>query len=118
MSAIRVSLPLTAIRFPGEKGRFVMEVQVACAADSLDSFRRTVPHGIAANGLEADPLSQSLYQGLTDAGFEFVPMDTRQVKVALKAMPIKTERRDAESIARLLQPSRFRPAPRRRCGLH
>ena len=34
---------------------------------------------------------------------------TRQVKAALKAMPIKTDRRDAEGIARLLQMGWFRP---------
>ena len=36
-------------------------------------------------------------------------METRQVKGALKAMPIKTDRRDAEGIARLLQIGWFRP---------
>ncbi len=36
-------------------------------------------------------------------------METRQVKGALKAMPIKTDRRDAEGIARLLHMGRFRP---------
>ena len=36
-------------------------------------------------------------------------METRQVKAALKAMPIKTDRRDAEGIARLLQMGWFRP---------
>ena len=59
-------------------------------------------HEIAAIGLEAGPLSHWLHKGLTDAGFEAVLMETRQVKAALKAMPIKTDRRDAEGIARLL----------------
>ena len=36
-------------------------------------------------------------------------METRQVKAALKAMPIKTDRRDAEGIAWLLQMAWFRP---------
>lgn len=35
--------------------------------------------------------------------------ETRQVKGALKEMPIKTIRRDAERIARLLHLGRFRP---------
>ena len=50
-----------------------------------------------------------MHKGLTDAGFETVLMETRQVKAALKAMPIKTDRRDAEGIARLLQMGWFRP---------
>lgn len=36
-------------------------------------------------------------------------METRQVKGALKAMPIKTDRRDAMGIARLLHIGWFRP---------
>ena len=36
-------------------------------------------------------------------------METRQVKSALKAMPIKTDRRDAEGIARLLHLGWFQP---------
>jgi transposase len=54
-------------------------------------------------------LSQWLHRGLTDAGLEAVLMETRQVKGALKAMPIKTDRRDAEGIARLLHLGWFRP---------
>ena len=36
-------------------------------------------------GLEAGPLSQWLYAGLTRAGFEVVLLETRQVKAALSA---------------------------------
>ena len=36
-------------------------------------------------------------------------METRQIKGALKAMPIKTDRRDAEGISRLLHLGWFRP---------
>jgi transposase len=46
-------------------------------------------------------LSQWLHCGLTEAELDVVLMETRQVKGALKAMPIKTNRRDAEGIARL-----------------
>ncbi len=59
--------------------------------------------------LEAGPLWQLLHRGLTDAGLEAVLMETRQVKGALKAMPIKADRRDAEGLARLLHLGRFRP---------
>jgi len=36
-------------------------------------------------------------------------METRQVKSALKAMPVKTDRRDAEGTAHLLRMGWFRP---------
>ncbi len=104
-----VSLASTAICVLGDKGKVVTEAQVARAPDALVSFLRELPDEIAAIGLEAGPLSNWLHRGLTDAGFEAVLRETRQVKAALKAMPIKTDRRDAEGIARLLQMGWFRP---------
>ena len=104
-----VSLASTAICVLGEKGKMVTEARVASAPEALVSFMQELPHGIAAVGLEAGPLSQWLHKGLTEAGFEAVLMETRRVKAALKAMPIKTDRRDAEGIARLLQMGWFRP---------
>ena len=104
-----VSLANTAICVLGEKGKMVTEARVASAPEALVSFMQELPHGIAAVGLEAGPLSQWLHKGLTEAGFEAVLMETRRVKAALKAMPIKTDRRDAEGIARLLQMGWFRP---------
>lgn len=78
-------------------------------SEALAQFAREQPGEIAAIGLEAGPLSQWLHRGLAGEGFDAVLMETRQVKGALKAMPIKTERRDAEGIARLLHLGWFRP---------
>jgi transposase len=64
---------------------------------------------IAAVGLEAGPLSQGLHRGLSEAARPVVLMQTRQVKGALKAIPIKADRRDAIGIARLLHLGRVRP---------
>jgi transposase len=55
-------------------------------------------------------MSQWLHRELAELGLDAVLMETRQVKGALKAMPIKTDRRDAEGIARLLHLGWFRPA--------
>ena len=60
-------------------------------------------------GLEAGPQSHWLHKGLREAGFAAVLMETRRVKAALKATPIRTDRRDAEGIARLLQMGWYRP---------
>jgi transposase len=43
-------------------------------------------------GFEAGPLSHWLHVGLTQAGFEAVLLETRHVKAALSAMPVKTDR--------------------------
>ena len=104
-----ISLASTTICVIGEKGKIVTEAQVASTPDALVAFMGELPHEIAAIGLEAGPLSHWLHKGMSDAGLETVLMETRRVKAALKAMPIKTDRRDAEGIARLLQMGWFRP---------
>ena len=104
-----VSLLASAICVLSEHGKVVVEAKVASEPAALVGYLAGLPHEIAAVGLEAGPLSQWLHKGLTEAGFETVLMETRQVKGALKAMPVKTDRRDAEGIARLLQMGWFRP---------
>ena len=106
---VDVSQASTAVCVLGEQGGIVTEAPVASTPDALVSFIQKLPFGIVPVGLEAGPLSQWLHKGLTEAGFEAVLMETRQVKAALKAMPIETDRRDAEGIARLLQLGWYRP---------
>jgi transposase len=88
----------------------------------VDHFSGGIPRGhhqllaispVAAIDLEAGPLSQWLHRGLANAGLDVVLMETRQVKGALKAMPIKTDCRDAVGIARLLHLGLFRPVLRK-----
>jgi transposase len=104
-----VSLEKTAICVIIEHGRIVKEAQTLSEPGALDQWLRAHGGDVAAIGLEAGPLSQWLHRGLTAAGWDTVLMETRQVKGALKAMPIKTDRRDAEGIARLLHLGWFRP---------
>jgi transposase len=104
-----VSLEKTAICVISEHGKIVKEAQVASEPEELLRWISDQDGAIAAIGLEAGPLSQWLHRGLSEAGLDVVLMETRQVKGALKAMPIKTDRRDAEGIARLLHLGWFRP---------
>jgi transposase len=104
-----VSLEKTAICVISEHGKITREAQAASEPEALTRWIRELDGTIAAIGLEAGPLSQWLHRGLTEAGLAVVLMETRQVKGALKAMPIKTDRRDAEGIARLLHLGWFRP---------
>ncbi len=64
---------------------------------------------LARIGLEAGPLSQWLHAALVKAGFSVVLLETRQVKAALSAMTVKTDRRDVRGIAQLLRMGWFRP---------
>jgi transposase len=57
---------------------------------AIVDFANTLDGVVAIIGLEAGPLSQWLHRGLTDVRLDVVLMETRQVKGALKAMPIKT----------------------------
>lgn len=104
-----VSLEKTAICVISEHGKIVREAQAASEPEALLRWIAEQDGSIAAIGLEAGPLSQWLHRGMTEAGLDVVLMETRQVKGALKAMPIKTDRRDAEGIARLLHLGWFRP---------
>ncbi|ARU01884.1 IS110 family transposase [Yoonia vestfoldensis] len=104
-----VSLASTAICTVSAQGKIVKETTAVSEPEDLVATLKAIPGAVVAVGLEAGPLSQWLYRHLTDAGFATVLMETRQVKGALKAMPIKTDRRDAEGIARLLQMGWYRP---------
>ena len=66
---------------------------------------------LARIGLEAGPLSQWLYAALKEAGFAVELLETRHVRDAFKAMPVKTDRNDARGIAQLMRLGWFRPAP-------
>ncbi len=104
-----VSLEKSALCVLNEHGEVVQEAEVACEPDAIHAYLDTLEGDVALIGLEAGPLSQWLHRSLADSGFDLVLMETRQVKGALKAMPIKTDRRDAEGIARLLHLGWFRP---------
>lgn len=104
-----VSLEKTAICVISEHGKIVREAQVASEPEALLRWIGDQDGEAAAIGLEAGPCRQWLHRGLSAAELPVVLMETRQVKGALKAMPIKTDRRDAEGIARLLHLGWFRP---------
>ncbi|UFE83210.1 IS110 family transposase (plasmid) [Pseudosulfitobacter pseudonitzschiae] len=108
-----VSLASTAICVLGPQGKIVEEVQAESEPEALVRAIGALPYSIDAIGLEAGPLSQWLSKGMEEAGFDVVMMETRLVKAALKAMPIKTDRRDAQGIARLLQLGWYRPVHRK-----
>jgi transposase len=104
-----VSFAKTAICVISEHGKIVKEAQIASELEDLVRWIGDQEGIIATIGLEAGPLPQWLHRGLAAAGQDVVLMETRQVKGALKVMPIKTHRQDAEGVARLLHFGWFRP---------
>ncbi|MCA8899495.1 MAG: transposase, partial [Hyphomonas sp.] len=106
---IDVSLENSAVCAVDEHGKLLKETKVASDPGALNACIRSMPGVVEAIGIEAGPLSQWLHKSLTDLGLPVVLMETRQVKAALKAAPVKTDRRDAAGLARLLQMGWFRP---------
>ena len=89
--------------FGGFGGHIIRETKVASESGALIDHFALLGFALKRIGLEAGPLSQWLYQGLTKAGFDVVLLETRHVKAALSAMIIKTDRKDARGIAQLLR---------------
>ena len=100
---VDVSLASSAICVLNDAGNVISESKIASDPEAFVSYMRDVPHEITGIGMEAGPLSQWLYEGLARAGLKPVLMETRLVKKVLDASPVKTDRRDAQGIARLLQ---------------
>lgn len=92
---IDVSLKESSLCVIDAKGKVVREVKVASDPDALRDLVGGIGFPVSRIGLEAGPLSQWLREGLVDAGFEVVLLETRHVKAALSAMTVKTDRKDA-----------------------
>jgi transposase len=108
-AGIDVSLERSSVCVVDATGRIVREAKVASEPKALVGFFRQLGVAVTRVGLEAGPLSQWLHAGLTGAGLEAVLLETRQVKAALSAMVVKTDRKDARGIAQLLRMGWYRP---------
>jgi transposase len=106
---IDVSLEQSSVCVMDRAGQILRETKVPSDPEALLLFLERLDHPVTLLGMEAGPLSQWLHAGLAAAGVEVVLMETRRVKAALSAMPIKTDRRDARGIAQLLRMGWFRP---------
>src|SRR3954447_6124405 len=105
-AGLDVSLATTAICVVDEKGDVVLEVSVPTDPEAIAAV--LVPHAPSRLGLEAGPMSEWLHSGLALCGLEATLMETRQVRAALKASLVKTDRRDARGIAQLMRMGWFR----------
>ena len=102
-AGIDVSLKESSICVVDASGKIMRETKVASEPETLVAFFRQLGLPMTRIGLEAGPLSQWLHAGLTQAGFDVVLLETRQVKAALSAMVVKTDPKDARGIAQLLR---------------
>jgi len=108
-AGIDVSLESASVCVVDASGRIVCEAKVASEPDVLIKWFGNLGVEISRIGLEAGPLSQWLYAGMGEAGLPVELLETRHVRDAFKAMPVKTDRKDARGIAQLMRLGWFRP---------
>jgi transposase len=106
---IDVSLEQSSVCVVGATGSIMREATVASDPDGLVAWFSGLDVALSRIGLEAGPLSQWLDAGLANAGFVVDLLETRHVRDGFKAMPIKTDRKDARGIAQLMRLGWFRP---------
>lgn len=104
-----VSLRSCALCVVDAQGRVCLERELPCEVGVIASCLDAFGHPIARIGFEAGALSQHLFFGLQDHGYDIVCMEARQVSAALSAMRNKTDKTDARGIAQILRAGWFSP---------
>src|SRR5829696_9845659 len=108
-AGIDVSLECSSVCVVDATGKIVREGKVASEPEALISWFRLLGFAAERIGLEAGPLSQWLYAAMKQAGLAMELLETRHVRDAFKAMPVKSDRNDARGIAQLMRLGWFRP---------
>src|ERR1700754_1177156 len=107
-AGIDVSLESSSICVVDGSGRIVREAKAGSEPVALLAWFKELGLHLTRIGLEAGPLSQWLYAGMRDAGLSVELLETRHVRDAFKAMPVKTDRKDARGVAQLMRLGWFR----------
>ena len=108
-AGIDVSLECSSVCVVAANGKIVREHRVASEPEALIAWFGSLGLGLMRIGLEAGPLSQWLYAAMRAAGLAVELLETRHVRSALQAMPVKSDRNDARGIAQLMRLGWFRP---------
>src|SRR5215467_12650099 len=98
-----VSLKMTSICVVEADGSAVWEGKAESEPAALTSALMRWSDAIALVGIEACPLSEWLYGGLVECGFQTVCIETRHAQRFLSSRPNKTDRSDARGIADMMR---------------
>ena len=98
-AGIDVSLEWASVCVVDGSGKIVAEGRVASEPEALISWLASRDVSLARVGLEAGPLSQWLFAAMREGVLAVELLETRHVRNAFKAMPVKTDRNDARGIA-------------------
>ena len=108
-AGIDVSLECSSVCVVDASGKIVREAKVASEPAALIAWFGSLGLGLERIGLEAGPLSQWLFAAMRQAGLALELLETRHVRKAFEAMPVKSDRNDARGIAQLMRLRWFRP---------
>ena len=108
-AGLDVSLEETAVALVDETGGIVGEAKVASDIATIDEWLRRAGTPIVRLGLEAGPLSSWLHAGLREKGWPVICIETRRLRAVTRAMPVKSDRKDAAAIAQVMRTGWYRP---------
>jgi transposase len=108
-AGLDVSLECSSVCVVDANGKILREAKVASEPTALIAWFRSSGLDLERVGLEAGPLSQWLFAALRQAGLAVELLETRHVRKAFEAMPVKSDRNDARGIAQLMRLGWFRP---------
>jgi transposase len=108
-AGIDVSLECWSVCVVDANGKILREAKVASEPEPLIAWFRSLGTELERIGLEAGPLSQWLFAAMKEARLAVELLETRHVRDAFKAMPVKSDRNDARGIAQLMRLGWFRP---------
>ncbi len=103
-----VALRSVALCVIDSTGEIVLERALACEVDAITKCLGGLDYPVERIGFEAGTMSQTLFHGLTAAGYTVVCMEARHVSAALSAMRNKTDRNDARGIAQVVRSGWYR----------
>jgi transposase len=108
-AGIDVSLECSSVCVVDANGKILREAKVASEPKPLIAWFRSLGIELERIGLEAGPLSQWLFAAMKEVNLAVELLETRHVRDAFKAMPVKSDRNDARGIAQLMRLGWFRP---------
>ena len=108
-TGIDVSLECSSVCVVDASGKIIRESKVASEPGALISWLGSLGYELRRIGLEAGPLSQWFFAAMREAGLAVELLETRHVRKAFEAMPVKSDRNDARGIAQLMRLGWFRP---------
>jgi len=108
-AGIDVSLECSSVCVVDANGKIVREAKVGSEPEALIAWFHSSGFAPERIGLEAGPPSQWLFAAMKTAGLAVELLETRHVRKAFEAMPVKSDRNDARGIAQLMRLGWFRP---------